>query len=212
VLFCFLVPNIVTETKNRKEGIMTIRLEGLTPDYRKELQIMMEEQCLDGECYTFAIALSRGLGWSIIGLMKKKNVVRHVVLIDHNGKYWDARGPITEDEIGEPFGILPPYNFKPIAEEDIISNRPVSEIDIDSISKKAQAIWPDLPWRKNTLKPRAIAFAADLERISKKHKLWVCGSIQRSLPMITEGEEDEVGYVIRINLDGSYTINCVIGG
>lgn len=186
---------------------MAIKFERLIPENQKELHLMIEGRCLDGECYAFAIALSRGLNWQIIGLMKKKNVIRHAALVDSSGMYWDARGLITHSELGKPFGISPPYNLRQITEKDLITARPISEIDIDSISRKAQAIWPDLPWRKNTLKSKVLAFAEDLERISRKHSLWIYGSVPTSLPTIAEGEKDEVGYRVKTNLDGSYTIS-----
>ena len=56
-----------------------------------------------------------------------------------------------------------------------------------------------------------LAFAADLERISRKHKLWIYGSVPTCLPAIDEGERDEAGYGVKTSLDGSYTINRVIG-
>jgi len=206
----FLVLNIILKTKNRKGNAMTIKIERLNPENREELRLLVKGRCLEKDCYAFAIALSRGLNWSIIGLIKG-DVIYHAVLFGSDGMYWDARGPVTEDELGKPFGILPPYNLRPITEKELIATKPVSEIDIDSISRKAQAVWPELPWEKNTLKLRVLAFTADLERISRKHGLWIYGSTLGFLPAIAEGEGDEAGYRAKTNLDGSYTINRVIG-
>jgi len=186
---------------------MTIEFKRLKPEDREELRFLVEGRC---QCYTFAIALSRGLNWPIIGLMEG-DVISHAVLIGSDGMYWDARGPVTEGELGKPFGILPPYKVQQINEKDLMTAGSVSEVDIDSISRKAQAIWPGLHWGKKTLKSRMLAFAADLERISRKHGLWIHGFIPNFPPAIAEGEGDEAGYRVETNLDGSYAINRVIG-
>jgi len=189
---------------------MTIELKRLNPKDREELRLLVEKQCLERDSYTFAIALSRGLNWPIIGLIKG-DLIRHAVLIGSDGMYWDARGPVTEDELGKQFGILPSYKVQQINEEDLMAAQPISEVDIYFISKKAQAIWPDLPWAENTLKSRTLAFAADLERISRKHGLWIYGFIPNFPPVIVESEGNEAGYSVKTDLDGSYTINRVIG-
>jgi hypothetical protein len=47
--------------------------------------------CLDGQCYEFAFAVSRGTGYPMIGLIVD-DVIRHVAVALPDGRYLDARG------------------------------------------------------------------------------------------------------------------------
>lgn len=181
---------------------MTIKVEELEPKYLETLHSMLIAMCLDGECYAFAIALSRGLGWPMMGLIHK-NEIRHAAVLTPDEKFWDARGAVNEAEFGKPFGVLPPYDLRPITEDDLQRVKPVHEYLMESILKKAQIVWPNLPWKADALKYRVLLFAKELEELSRKHGLWIYGSFPTALPVITEGQGNETGYELKPTIDGS---------
>ena len=168
--------------------------------------------CLDGECYAFAIAMHRCLGWPMIGLMQGK-LIRHVGIVDPDGNIWDCRGKITKEEFGKPFlGVKFPYETRPITEDKLKAIAPVlsnREPLIESLSKKAQMVWPELPWKPVTLIVRVRAFAEELEALSRKHGLWLYGNFPATLPAIAEGHGDEKGYCLEAVMSG-YMINRIL--
>ncbi len=166
---------------------------------------MLIAMCLDGQCYAFAIALHRCLGWPMVGLMQE-NVIRHACVSDLEGNLWDCRGMVNKEEFGRPFGITFPYDLNPVTEKDLNSKVPISEPLIESLSKMAQTVWPDLPWKSDTFLVRVRAFAEDLEALSRKHELWIYGNSPNMLPAIAEGVGDEKGYTLESVISG-YVIN-----
>lgn len=164
--------------------------------------------CLDGYCYAFAIAMHKSLGWQIIGLMQGE-VIRHAAVIDLDGNIWDCRGKVTTEEFGKPFKIKFPYETRLITEDVLKLVAPSlaeQEIFIESLSKKAQMVWPDLPWNSDTLVVRMRTFAKELEALSRKHGLWIYGNFPTALPSIAEEDGEEKGYTLETVL-GGYMIN-----
>lgn len=189
---------------------MTVLVKPLGQEGRDLFKALISG-CLDGECYALAIALSRGLGLPIIGLMQG-DVIRHAVIRNPDGTFWDARGAVSEKNLGHPFGISPPYDLKLISEEDLFAVKPITQITIDFILGAAQAVWPHLPWKIQSLKDRVTSFTSELEALSRKHGLWIYGSIPTMLPAIAQGQGDETGYQLSTTIDGlTYTINRIIG-
>jgi len=181
----------------------------LESDLRETLHVTFIRLCLDGECYAFAIAMHRCLGWPMIGLMQGESI-RHAGVIDPDGNIWDCRGKISKEEFGEPFlGIKFPYETRPITEEKLrvlvpmLSNR---DHFIESLSKQAQMVWPEFPWKQDTLVVRVRAFAEELEALSRKHGLWIYGNFPTALPSIAEENGEEKGYKLE-TVRGSYMIN-----
>ncbi|HBI50598.1 MAG TPA: hypothetical protein DDY21_01980 [Candidatus Moranbacteria bacterium] len=181
----------------------------LESDLREILHSIIIGLCLDGECYAFAIAMHRCLSWPMIGLMQGE-LIRHAGVVDPDGNIWDCRGKVGEKEFGEPFlDIKFPYETRPITEEQLkvvaplLSNR---EPFIESLSKKAQMVWPELPWKSDTLVVRVRAFAEELEALSRKHSLWIYGNLPTALPAIAEGDGEEKGYALKAVM-GGYMIN-----
>lgn len=164
---------------------------------------------LDGECYAFATALNVGLGWPMIGLMDG-DVIRHVVVQRSDGKLHDARGPISEEELGNPFGLTLPYKLRTIVQDDLVRAGESSEVRANTIRRArmlAEAIWPELPW-KDSFATRATAFADELEALSRKHRLWIRSPVPGAVPVLAIGEDDEDGYKLRPTIDGiTFTIN-----
>jgi hypothetical protein len=184
---------------------MTTTFKALEAQDRKMLHDIILAMCLDGHCYAFAIALNRGTGWPMFGLMKD-NVVRHAVVRDPIGVFHDARGEVIEKELGRPFGLKDPYVLKSVSEEELFSIKQISEYTIESASKKAQILWPELPWKSETLKNRIFAFSKELEAISRKHGLWLRAFLPTTPPVIAEDFGKELGYELGLTIDGSYTI------
>lgn len=191
---------------------MTTLLKPLRREDHERIHAMLIGMCLDGHCYALAIALSRGTGWPMVGLMEGK-VIRHALVVKPGGLLWDARGGVIgEAEIARPFNIKPPYELRPVSEDDLNAIKPIGEAMIESVLRKAQVVWPELPWRRDTPRARVLAFTCDLERLSRKHGLWVRACFPATPPVIAEGVGDERGYKLEQTVDGlSYTIDRVIG-
>ena len=163
---------------------------------------------LDGECYAFAIALHRGLGWPIVGVMEgsiasRTGVIRHAVVRAPDGKHWDVRGHVEEGQIGAPFSLEKPYVLKPITETDLFKARPVHENVIERASLLAQAFWPELPWKKEALHARMLSFTGELEALCREHRIWIKLHILTSI-VLGEAYGDEKGFRVRPTLDGQY--------
>jgi len=162
-----------------------------------------------GNCYHFALALYRNLDWSIVGVVKD-SAIQHAGVKSPDGKFWDGRGAISRKEFASL--VAPPWVIRAVGEEELVSAFPVSERMVETISERAQMVWPHLPWKKGTLRDRIAAFASDLEALSRKHKFWICGTTPMSLPVIFQGYDDEAGYAVRPSVDGNaHIINRVIG-
>lgn len=187
---------------------MTTTYKTLEPENYEGLRELITGVFLEGECYAFAIALYRGTDWPMTGLMENR-VVRHAVVRDPKGVFHDARGAVNEEELGRPFGFSPPYVLKPVSEEELFSIKPVTEFTIDFASRKAQILWPDLPWKPDTLKIKIRSFAEELENLSRKYGLWVRGYSPGMPPLVAEECGKEKGYELGFTLDGSHTINRV---
>jgi len=190
---------------------MTAIVKPLSAKSRGFIKDMMEGKGLDGECYALAIVLSQELGWPIIGLMQNKEI-RHAVVRNPGGGFWDARGAVNEKNLGQPFGLEPPYDLRSVTEEDLFAVRPIEQASMAFVLRIAQALWPALPWKSRSQKDRILSFVSELEALSQKHNLWLYGSTPTSLPRIAEGDGDETGYEATTTIDGlNYMVNRIIG-
>ncbi len=164
---------------------------------------------LDDECYAFATALHQGLDWPILGLMNGEEI-RHAVVQDPDGVLHDARGPLTEEELGDPFAVFPPYDLRPITMDDLRrKGEPsiVREGSVRNARKLAEMLWPELPWI-GSLAARVRAFADELEALSRKHKLWIRASVPAVPPIIADGDDAESGYLVNpVSSTLSFTID-----
>lgn len=168
---------------------------------------------LDGECYAFAIALHRGLGWPIFGLILNDEI-RHAFLYPANVSsdvFFDARGYIAEEKLGEPFDIDYPYKLQQIEEKDLYATRPILDNSIDKARQFAEIIWPNLDWKGGARADKILAFAKELEALSRKHGLWIRAAFPGTPPLLAEGCGDE-SYSLKIMADGcTYSVNRIIG-
>lgn len=165
------------------------------------------EASIYGQCYPFAIAMHRGLDWKIIGLFRGEDII-HSGVRSPEGMIWDGRGVISEEEFIRPYSNASKESIRDITEEDLFSRDEVSDHMIESFLEKAQAMWPDLPWKGEIWRQRVVAFTEELEAISRKYKLWVCGPVPAALPVLFRGYDDEKGYQLSMMADGvTHSIN-----
>lgn len=180
-----------------------------TLEAKKEDRESLHDMCLsiflDGECYAFAMALSQGLGWPMVGLMQDE-IVLHACVRSPDGRLHDVRGFVSEKEFAKPFR-KPPYELREITESDLRAIRPVHVRAIAYTRRMAETIWPDLPWI-NSSAAKAIAFADELETLCRKHGFWITGGVPANPPRLFVTGDDEGGYELRPTLDGlAFTIN-----
>lgn len=154
---------------------------------------------LEGECYAFAIALGQGLGWPMVGLMKD-NTIWHAGVRAPDGRIHDVRGFLTEEEFGGHF-LSPPFNIREIVADELYTTRPVDEYTIKKARQLAEVLWPELPW-VSTHALKVKAFADELEALSLKYGLWICGSVPADPPRLCIGVGDEGGYLVHPTMDG----------
>ncbi len=164
----------------------------LTAQDFEALHITAKGLFLHGQCYEFAIAIHRATGWSLVGLMKE-SVIEHAGVRGHDGLIYDSRGANTSEDFSKEFNLTPD-NVQTIVEKDLYATRKIFEGSIRLASRIAQSLWPELPWRPNTLHSRMIAFMEDLERLSYDHNLWIRSTIPGCRPVISEGDDLEGGY------------------
>ena len=183
---------------------MTTILKELDTESRETLHDIYKGIFLHGECYAFAIALSRGTGWPMVGLLHG-DALCHVGVRQPDGMLHDIRGAVSEEEFGEPFDTSSSV-LVPVTEDMLHAITPVGEMIIMTASRTAQALWPDLPWKENTLVVRVQTFAAALEKLCREHGFWIRGATPGNSPMIAVSGDDEGGYVLEPT-GFTYTIN-----
>ena len=176
---------------------MTTIFKELDTESHEALHDIYEGMFLHGECYAFAIALSRGTGWPMVGFMQG-DVVWHAGVRRPDGMLHDVRGAVCAEEFGRPFDTPSPLLI-PVSEDMLRAIKPIGEMIIATASRIAQALWPDLPWKTDTLVVRVQAFAAALEKLCREHGFWIRGATPGSSPMIAVSGDDEGGYVLEPN-------------
>lgn len=189
---------------------MTTIVTALTGRRLEAALTLAERTFLDGECYAFALALHRGLGWPMVGLMDGK-VIRHAAAQPalRTLQLYDVRGVtnLFGEEFGRPFGIKPPYDLREVSEEDLRAVRPIHERTIERAAYWAEVMWPHWPWKQGYA-IRAKAFADDLEKLSRKHGLWIRSVTPTLRPVLARSKGDELGYTISMtDGDTAFTID-----
>ena len=164
---------------------------------------------LEGECYAFAIAVHRGTGLPIVGLMEG-TVPRHAfVSWTQKNALVDVRGEhgINCMELGRPFHHQPPYDLQDINEGRLFGQRPVHDTAITAAGRWAEMLMPHLPWKKSRIS-RVSKFCDELEALCRKHKLWIRSPYPAAKPILYEADNDEAGYSLQPTATGtSYAID-----
>lgn len=187
---------------------MTIRY---IPPKEESQQFFLDTMAatIHGNCYPVAIALHRGLNWPLIGLTNGEDII-HAGVRAPSGMPWDGRGEITEEEFRKPFSTLLSFTIQDISENDLFNkSSPPIESWVELMLRRAQLAWPSLPWKIPTPQNRVMAFANELEELSRKHGFWVCGMTPTSLPVLFECQNSEASdYKVELTVEGNaFTIN-----
>jgi len=157
---------------------------------------------LNGYCYVLALAMHRGLGWPIVGLVAEKGEIVHAGVRSPEGDIWDARGKISDEDFRE--YSAGDFRIMKITEEDLQTRSKIFEHAIEKAQRRAQIMWEHLPWKKDSYAQKVFDFATELEALSRKYKLWI-GGIKP--PAIFDGMDDEASYELSLTPDGNgYTI------
>jgi hypothetical protein len=203
LLISYFCGNILRAAKTMKTIIEKFDEENWESVYE-----MCVAMYLQPNCYAFAIALSRGTGWPMHGILAH-DTIWHAGVRDENGRFRDARGIVPEAEIGQALDIDPPYVTRVVAEEDLFRIKPIPDRLVVRASIMAEALWPELPWKKEAFRSRAIAFTEELAELCRKHKVWIRPPTDH-LMYIEEPYGDE-GFRIQPTMLGQYAVNRYIG-
>lgn len=160
---------------------------------------------LEGQCYEFALALHRGLGWPIIGLIHQDTIF-HALVRDPEGNHWDSRGKLKDSEISAPFCVPSPPELREVTYKELLSVREgngltIVEHSIETASCFSQTLWPELPW-KDTRASKIQHFLADLEELSRRYGIWIRGPVPAASPHLSEEFGEESGYWFAPTVDG----------
>lgn len=184
-------------------------LIGMTEEDRESLHEGFAEGWVHGDCYPFACALAKLTGWEIVGLMRLdplsgRRVVWHAVVVDQTGGYWDGRGPTTLEEVYQSFrsDLTWPLDLKAVKAEELLEHRPAT-YGFERLIKTIEAIWPDLPEPEWCLRARTRRFAEGLEELSRRENMWVVPPVPAQLPFLAQGDEDDVGYQLKLAMTGT---------
>lgn len=192
---------------------MPLQYNHLSRQSRRVLRRAICPEYLNGECYAFAIALHRGLGWPIVGIMHG-DVPCHAGVRSPEGMIYDVRGPVSDEKFAEDInGLSRPFEIREITTEALLAQRPVSDGSIMCAARMAQVFWPNLGWKEDTQISRTRAFVEELERISRKHGVWIRAPYPTAKPVLTVGYGDEKGYSLEpSDTCSEYFIDRLLGG
>ena len=155
---------------------------------------------LHGECYAFALALHRGLGYRLMGLIGGNGVINHAVVAEPDGGYRDIRGVVSPEEAKKPFSVT---SIRQVSERELYQQRPIHDRDIVHARKVAETLWPELPW-DTTAAQKVVAFTDELEALCRKHGVWIFGAIPAQQPIIQAMDEESFrGYDLKPNPNGT---------
>lgn len=174
----------------------------------EEVQRQLRDLCattfLTGGASAFAVAMHRGLGWRLVGL-RHRGVICHALVEHPHGGYFDARGPVAEAEIGQPFTMPPPFCLV-IIEAEVLAAK---EEHIASARRHAEAAWPDLPWQ-DSLAERAARFTEALETLCRQHGFWIRAAFPGARPILGESNGDEAGFSLEPTGSGSFCLDRIL--
>lgn len=175
---------------------MSLPIEPLEDRDREILEGFTYSRFLHGECYGFAIALHRALGWKMVGMVQEDKKIVHVALKQPEGKlYFDARGSFDEECIGELYSITTSWTLQEVTEEKLKETCAPStnENVIAEALHTAFLLWPDLPWLSEENLPvyPVLQFLKELTELSRKYDLWITPRTPTTLPSLREGNEGD---------------------
>jgi hypothetical protein len=178
---------------------MSTRVVPLSPDAIAELRASFGGIFADGQCYAFAIALYLGTGLPLVGLMEGKEI-RHAGVRGEDGLIYDVRGAFMDADFGRDY-LHPPYIICDISMTDLRRRKPIEDGALHRARRLAEALYPTLPWQ-NSLETQMLAFASELETLSRKHGIWIRSAYPTARPHLSLGDGEETGYRLFYTADG----------
>lgn len=182
---------------------MVTRIVSIDCAERGLLHELVLRQFLDGDCYAFALAISEGTNWPIIGLFED-SIVRHACIKTPDGMFFDARGFVTNEDIGTPFGLATPHDIKLVFPNDLIRDGEPKERVLWAIARArtyAETLWPNLPW-KTRHADKVRDFINELEVLCLKHGFYIRAQIPGAPPVVVPIDGGEDGYTATQLVDG----------
>lgn len=173
---------------------MTVTIEPMATEEREHLLTIITSSYLHGSCYELAWALHEGLGWPLYGLTGPDGYEHAFVGVPEEPEtFYDARGQITAADVFGTFARRNNEEIRDITTADLEAVRPVLRHSIDSARKMAEAVWPDLPWQ-NSHAAQMQAFLEDLERLCRKHGVFLREPYPASAPILYPMDGEEAGF------------------
>jgi hypothetical protein len=191
---------------------MILQIKPLEDDFRSTLEDKCAGVYLQPECYAFAIALHRGIGWPIIAI-KVNGILQHAAVLQPDGSFRDARGVIEKKDEGDfvaPFTGGAPYDIITVSEASLLHVRPVHDISIERASLMAEVIWPNLPWKMHTLQQRSRNFLNELGLLCEKYGVWIRSSVPNA-GIVLENSHGDEGFAVQPMLTMQYMFDRVLG-
>ncbi|MCF7816032.1 MAG: hypothetical protein K9M10_01175 [Candidatus Pacebacteria bacterium] len=182
---------------------MVTRIVSVDSDERGLLHELVLKQFLDGDCYAFALAVSEGTKWPMVGLFEG-SVARHACIKTPDGMFFDARGFVTNEDIGAPFGLSTPHNMKLVFPNDLIREGETKERVTWAIARArtfAETLWPNLPWDTSHV-DKVRGFIDELEILCLRHGFYISAQIPGMPPMVVPIDGNEDGYTATQLIDG----------
>ena len=180
---------------------MTRRIR-LEDDEQMEADAMLS--CgLDGECYAFAIAFQRLTGYEIVALSTPEHTYRHALVRDQQGRLYDARGLVTEEELGAPFGVSESYVLRVVTHEDLRRIRPIAESSIEWAERLIETHWPELVVTPSRFTQCLEGFLAELEQLTKRYQIYLRGPSEGMPARLFVTGGDPIVYRYRANAFGT---------
>jgi hypothetical protein len=181
-----------------------------TSEHQKELLSGLLHGYLHGECYAFAVALHRALGWTLILLTDSRSPVHVVVQNPKTQIFHDARGIVPAEKLSDPFSITPPCTLRALSEAELQQMLPIQEASIQKAMEIAEIVWPEYPWQDTTVN-RARRFAQALETLCKEHGFWLRASVPASPPILYPSYGDEQGFALTpTGIGQSFTLDRIL--
>lgn len=193
---------------------MPVRILPLDEETLDHLRGIISAVYLDGECYELAFALHRLTGWPIVALntigLKEtdlEHAFRHAAVRDPKGMLHDARGTVSPQDFGRPFGLRTSVESRlhVVTEDEVRQVRPVNEYAVNRAAQLAEVVWPELALLAEARRSRYQRFVEALEALSREHGIWVRSPLPAAhhRPCLAEGEGDELGYDMQPSIEGN---------
>lgn len=166
-----------------------------------------------GNCYDLAVALHRELEYSLLGIKDETGHICHAGVRLPSGDLFDIRGPQEDPDVFmEPFrGPNSKLEIVSITEKDLFDITHIHDESIEIASRRAQMLWPELPWKKGCFRDRVYTFLKELGDLCEKHSLIIRAPFPAQQPVVSDFYGDEK-LVMTPSFDGgSYFFDRKIG-